>query len=137
MLTWILNGDVLRTTVYSSYSMSKQLCLTIGLTGAELSFFPLERTMRPSTSRPSVVMLPAAVMSFSPTSLQSMTALALVLLIATCSYRENEEPDLGSNTILTLSICQSLPGVPVRQGLHFCSYSIGSMAPGKLNPKHS
>lgn len=50
--------------------------------GAELSLFPLDRTMRPSTSTPSILMLPAALMGFPPTTLQSTTTLAVVLLIA-------------------------------------------------------
>lgn len=54
-----------------------------GLTGAELSLLPRERTMRPRTSTPSMVMFPAALMDFSPTVLQSITTLAAVLLMAT------------------------------------------------------
>lgn len=50
--------------------------------GAELSLLPLERTILPRTSTPSVVMFPAALMVFSATVLQSITTLALVLLIA-------------------------------------------------------
>lgn len=53
------------------------------LTGAEFSLLPRERTMRPRTSTPSMVMLPAALMDFSPTVLQSITTLAVVLLMAT------------------------------------------------------
>lgn len=55
----------------------------LALTGAELSLFPLERTILPRTSSPSMVMFPAALMVFSATILQSITTLALVLLIAT------------------------------------------------------
>ena len=44
---------------------------------------------------------------------------------------------MGSNTIWNLSnilnICSALPGVPDGQGLQFWDYSIGSIAPGKLN----
>lgn len=50
--------------------------------GAELSLLPLERTILPRTSIPSVVMFPAALMFFSATILQSTYTLALVLLIA-------------------------------------------------------
>lgn len=51
-------------------------------TGAELSLFPLDRTILPRTSTPSVLMFPAALMLFSATILQSISTLALVLLIA-------------------------------------------------------
>lgn len=57
-----------------------------GLTGTELSLLPRERTMRPRTSTPSMVMFPAALMDFSPTVLQSITTLAAVLLMATWSW---------------------------------------------------
>lgn len=63
---------------------SSQRCPPV-LTGAELSLFPRERTILPRTSTPSVLMFPAAVMLFSATALQSITTLALVLLMATCS----------------------------------------------------
>lgn len=52
------------------------------LTGAELSLFPLERTILPRTTTPSLLMFPAALMLFSATILQSITTLALVLLMA-------------------------------------------------------
>lgn len=57
------------------------------LTGAELSRFPLDRTVLPRTSRPSVLMFAAALMLFSATVLQSITTLALLLLMATCSWK--------------------------------------------------
>lgn len=66
------------------------LLVCVALTGAELSLFPLDRTILPRTSSPSVVMFPAALMVFSVTALQSITTLALVLLIAMWScMREN------------------------------------------------
>lgn len=58
------------------------LC-TESLTGAELSFRPRDRTIRPRASTPSMLMFPAALMDFSPTVLQSITTLAAVLLMAT------------------------------------------------------
>lgn len=56
-------------------------------TGAEPSLFPRDRTIRPRTSTPSVLMFPAALMLFSVTVLQSITTLALVLLMAMWSCR--------------------------------------------------
>lgn len=50
-----------------------------------MSRFPLERTILPRTSMPSVLMFPAALMLFSATVLQSITTLTLVLLMATWS----------------------------------------------------
>lgn len=53
--------------------------------GAKLSLLSLDRTILPRTSRPSVLMFPAALMVFSPIILQSTRTLALVLLMATWS----------------------------------------------------
>lgn len=52
---------------------------------AELSLGLRERTIRPSTSNPVVLMFPAALIDFSPTCLQSTTSLAWVLVITTCT----------------------------------------------------
>lgn len=45
--------------------------------------------------------------------------------------------ELGSNTISNIynyfSICFRLPGATDGKGFHFCTYSIGSIVPGKLN----
>lgn len=57
------------------------------LTGAELSRLPEDRTKRPRTSTPSVVMLPAAFTGFSPISEQSSTTFTEVLLTITCSCK--------------------------------------------------
>jgi len=54
-------------------------------TGAELSLAPLDRTMRPRTSTPSVLMFLAALTVFSPAGLQSTITRADVLLMAMCS----------------------------------------------------
>lgn len=59
--------------------------VTVPLTGAELSLGPLDLTILPSTSMPSELIFPAALMVFSPTSLQSIIILAVVLLMTTCN----------------------------------------------------
>lgn len=53
--------------------------------GAELSCDPLDRNILPRISTPSVVMLPAALMDFSPTAEQSNTTFTEVLLMVTWS----------------------------------------------------
>lgn len=53
--------------------------------GAETSRLPLDRTILPRTSTPSVVMFPAALMDFSPTTEQSNTTFTDVLLMVTWS----------------------------------------------------
>lgn len=58
------------------------------LTGAELSRLPRDRTIRPRISTPSVVMLPAALMGFSPATEQSKTTFTEVLLTVTWSFEE-------------------------------------------------
>jgi len=55
------------------------------LTGTELSLGPLDLTILPSTSMPSELIFPAALMVFSLTCLQSIIILAVVLLITTCN----------------------------------------------------
>ena len=42
-------------------------------------------------------------------------------------------PDLGSNSMCSLSVWLSLSGVPEVWGLQFWDYFIGSITPGKLN----
>lgn len=54
-------------------------------TGAELSLEPLDLTIRPRTSTPSVLMFLAALTGFSPADLQSTITRAEVLLTAMCS----------------------------------------------------
>lgn len=63
-------------------------CRQFILTGAELSRLPLERTIRPRISTPSVVMFPAALTGFSPTTEQSNTTFTEVLLMVTWSCDE-------------------------------------------------
>lgn len=87
------------------------------LTGAELSLFPLERTILPRTSTPSVLMFPAALMLFSATILQSITTLALVLLMATWSWKppkrsEFEESSFTQSDVSIISMCE---GIRARQ----------------------
>lgn len=55
------------------------------LTGAEFPSGPLDRTIFPSTSTPSDVILADAFIAFSPTCLQSITNLTKVSLTTMCS----------------------------------------------------
>lgn len=66
-----------------SQSKTQRCLLGSGLTGAEFSFCPLERTILPRTSVPAVLMFPAASMALVDTAWQSTSTLALVLLITT------------------------------------------------------
>lgn len=71
---------------YLTYFENKVVYLyLLILTGAELSRLPLDRTIFPRTSTPSVVIFPAALMDFSPTAEQSNTTFTDVLLTVTWS----------------------------------------------------
>lgn len=76
------------TSVQSSAALYR---LYFILTGAELSCSPLDRTILPRTSTPSVVMFPAALMDFSPITEQSNTTFTDVLLMITWSWMGDTE----------------------------------------------